>query len=563
MSTVYNKDEIINDFLIHDLNQSALARFYDEKYYPGYISSQTISKILNNKNLPLDIKEKIMLKCQELSHHQSNLENDEKQKLLTKIDRELVKMVKLQASIDEETLPILRTTYLYLNNCTYAEIAALLGLSKGTISKYLNQVVTRNILNPVTMTLLAEKKQRGSKFNDKNDDKVKKVIALFIECNGDYQKTITEARISERTLSRYLAMPNLNEILSDELYEQLTNLIKRNNHQKAMLAASNSARRRRIKATLKKATSLREKRLASILELVLLDNVATINDLCVKMNLQEATVLDYLKADAEIEKIFGPYIYSEYQIRKTSLLNEEHLDYEIAIVANYLKSRYSYENMFEQHKIDISQLKKFLGDDIIDEISKHAKEVTRIRKACPRDKYVIDDPEMVSITREDLYYVTSEDYRRLKHVASYFKHYGNLQSYLCECEQPYQAIHTDISWENLKDLLNDKAYHLLQIYLYYENIFMSVNELQYKGVMIRKTMETLVENGYDISKTLKKLNMPLSVLERIVRDKRLSNDYISEIINIAIEKAEAYKKMIESNEDRELLETLIEKHKYL
>lgn len=318
---IYDRNEIINDFLSHNFSQSELARFYDAKYYKGYLSSQTISKILNNKNLPQDIRAKIAAKKEEIK---ASILDDRKE-LFSKIDLELPKIASVPSFVNDENMMILRVAYLYISGYSYSKISEMIGISKSTVSSYINAAANMVILNEVSQLLLEELIHKSSKFNkNSTDEDIKKAVQIFVMNNGDYNKTKLETGLAERTLSRYFGTSNLEEVLNDsELYKQFHEVTSRQAKQRSMIASAASAHKRKLVNDLDKVTSIRGLKFKIMLKPILIDDITDIKVLQNLLGIQYQIIKEYLTKDDEIRALFGDYVYNAFKSKKDILLNDD------------------------------------------------------------------------------------------------------------------------------------------------------------------------------------------------------------------------------------------------
>ncbi len=553
MGNVYDKNEIINDYLTHDLNQSQLARFYDEKYYEGFISSQTISKILNNKNLPDNIKNKIQAKKEKLKQPKTILQKSEYIKLLKKIDSELYKLVINKVLITEEHIMKFRVAYLYISGYSYKEISSLLGIAQGSVSNYLNSALMLNCLNAETRYLLESKLKNNDKFyHDSLGEKVKEAVDNFILTGADYQMTMEMCHISARTLSRYLNEDVVRSFVDDDTYFTFCKLVKEYNTKRSSIAATSSSHLNKIKQTLSKDSS----DLSSILKLVLIDNVKDIDKICSKLNLRHRVVINYLNNHQLIKDTFGDYVYNEYLNIYGDILHLYEENKKISIIDYYLRSRASIEdlnNIFHEYFTSIKKIlsppsnyiKNYLGDDIETKVEMHALEVKKIRQKCPRNMFVISSPEMIDVAKEDLIYVNGDDYKLLEYVAALFAHGGDILEFSKNYNIPYNFALNCFLIRSLKDILNEQANQRLAKYIKYDHILTGANGfIQFKKKFIIDVIQTFFDNLYNVEQTLTDLDIPFQVLKRVVNDNMSLTIYISDMIKKMREEVNKYEKLI-------------------
>ena len=565
MSAIYNRNEIIEDYLTHNFTQTELAHYYDTKYYPGYISSQTISKIINNKNLPQDIKDKIALKKQELKGKGNA--NQEYHELCKKIDRELGKIVLLPSFVNEENIMMLRVVYLYINNCTYTDISNLLGLSKATVSKYINELLKTGILNEITRTILRNKLDNQSKYN-KNDvtEDIRLAVSTFIKLNGDYQETMKQLNISERTLSRYLSTPKLEEIVGEDEYRSFKQLVDRYNHQRIMVASAKSIRNKKIQSSLSRANTPRSMDISKLLKLILIDEIIDINELKNKSNIPSFLIKDYLQNLDEIRSLFGEYVYQELLGVYSSIIKDED-DLQLSLVATYLKGRYTYEEISSLFFInsnkarqllttDLEELENKTGKNISLAIQEHTKEVSRIKRSCPKDKYTISDPNMIELVRDDLLYVNKGQYTTLQYIIMFYKYHGVLIDMAIKEDIPYQLLYTDLSSIINSDILNAVAKEKLSLYMKYEETLYALPNVIQKWDLISKCINTLYNNGLDVAQTLKDLELPIEIFERIIFDASAPTLFVKEVILDARKQVQKYKQSLQKENNINLIESI-------
>jgi len=560
----YNSEEIINDFLTHDYSQSELARYYDSKYFKGYISSQTISKILNNPRLDEETARKIEDKKNSLKSSKSSLSEQELKATLARLDRELIKIVHTKNFINEENIDVLRVVCLYMSGASYQEIASILGMSKSTVSKYVNKSITMGILTKAAISVVESRLGKTSKFNKNPDEKRLEVIDNFISNNGNYKKTLSDMGISERTLSRYLSDEGLEDLLSLDKYNELKQIIKMVDEQKRLVATAKFVYNRKIQAALNSVQSVRGKYFKILLSAILLDNETNFSRLVELSGFSADRTKEYLESVEEIEFLFGSFIATEYRKVKDKILVREDNLLQREVISYYLRSRCTYNELTQLYyisrsrlsdllKLSLDELKPFFGEDIKEKLAEHIEIVSDINKRCPKGLLVVNRAEMIECVREDVIYVNKYQYDLIKICALYLGVNGNATILYEKYNLAPNYVYSSLKTQELQDLLNKETRDKLNLYLKYENLFSQNSDISAKWHLMTFVMNSFCQNEFDVERTLREINLPIEIISRLVNDDILFTMYIDEIVKTVRHEVSSYKSLLEQKRNIELI----------
>ncbi len=539
------QEKVIADFLRNDLTPRELARFYDREYYVGRISSDAISSILSNPNLSFEVRKKISDKEKQLR------EGLAKKKKVTStedvyrlLDQELRKLVITTSSINQDNIMILRCVCLYVSDYNYAEISRLLYLSKSTVSKYINKALSLGILNGVTQKLLEERLKANERFNPKQvNDEIIRVIRSFIDNKGNYQKTVEETGISNRTLTRYLSNSKLEAIIGSEMYSEVRALVNLMVTERASKAYTASVRANNIRAELAKVKT--ESKSKKLIELLLLENIRDFNELVKLSSLSPYYVRNFLKLDAEIEHTYGELIYQEFlKVRDDVVMPKEEIEDTsdtLYLMDLFLRSRYSQSGFCAEHRITSGHLKEYfiskkddidpaIWEDLFNSFIEHASFTETIYRRCPRDKRVVDRADLVRLIDNEVVYVNDTEYKMLNILSHYMECEGNLMEVATKYNINYPYAFNTLSSTSLQSLLNEDTLTRLQTYLKFEMIISDGKNLTTKRNLIRDVVDSLYGNGYNVEKILNEYGMPIEVLTRLLKDEMVSQLFPTEAI---------------------------------
>lgn len=555
MEKKLTEQDVVNDFLNNDYTPAELARYYDKVFFPGRLSAKTISSILKTSLYAKEHKDEIAAKMASLSKRVNSGNMVTVEEVYRRIDQELSKIVHDESLINKHNIMMLRCTYLYISGYNYAEISKILYLSKSTVSKYIGEVLSAGLLNEITKSLLQDRRQDKGKYNPNHlNEAILKVVKTFIETGGDYKKTIQISGISDRTLTRYLAHPELKSIIGDETFEQVKRLVRQKNVEQAHRATEVSMRNQNIRTALAKVKTRSKNR--QVLELMLLDGLTDLKKIAALVDVPESYILRLLDKTEEIEYTYGEYVYQELLIYKKSLPKKDinpYDDTKLDLIKAYLGSRYRLDDFMYEYHLGTENLRQyFFGsgnptsaspeewETLKGLVDNHISEVTTIYKRCPRDKRVIDRFDLVAIADEKTFYVTDTEYKLLNNVAMYFACDGNLGLCAEKYHVNYAFAYNSLSSPILQVLLSDEAYHRLQTYLKYEDIITSAEHLANKRDLLRLVVTSLNNNKDDVAKTLDTFDMPVEVLKRLLKDDVATQLYASEAVAQLLERVDAY-----------------------
>lgn len=548
--TQEQKNEIINDFLSHDFTQSELARYYDAKYGEKYISSQTISKILNNDNLSEEIKEAIKAKKTQLllkkTKINTNTDSKELNDLFERMEKEIPLLVINKIFINEENKKVLRIVYLFVTGKSYQEISEILGYSKSTISKWINKAPKLGIFNNHTLHIIENKLQETKKYNDSEFlTNILLVVNMFMNNGGNYELTMKEANISERTLTRYLSYEHLDKMLGEEQYKIFKDLMIRVNKEQTNEAAKIYARNYKIREILNNIESNKTKvtRYKKLLVMILLDKKYDVKELSKLMQLSVETLKKYLQEIDTVRELFGDFIAGEL-IKVIPKLDgfKEQDDYVINLVNYYLSSRCKLETLAEIFSISINTLTKILrtdvlnytdvlGENIKERIQQHTKVVSTLNLKCPRNLTIVNRPEMIKIVKDDVLYVTNAQYKSLEYCVKYLQYNGNLKLMCASENLTLSYVYTELNREDILSLLNDEARRCVQFYMKYENIINQNVNIAEKKKLIEQVVYCFCQNKFDVLSVIKQSQLPIEVISLIVNDEVVDALFIKEIIS--------------------------------
>lgn len=253
-----------------------------------------------------------------------------------------------------------------------------------------------------------------------------------------------------------------------------------------------------------------------------------------KVDLGLPALKPYLLNTDNIRKIFGDFISEEYEKAKISLFEKKVDDaQQIRTIEYYLNSRCSNltlpENlgikpgMAKRHLNDnLSNLEYYFGPGLEDRIREHKEEVTAIRMRCPRYLYIIETPELISIVRENLFYVKPEQFKSLLLCSKYLECKGDFELFNQTVNVTRNSLISNLKREVVLDLLNDEAKEKLLLYIEAEELLTLGDRIVEKREFIKKVVSTFALNRYDVDAVMNELNIPIEVLTRIVKDDMLT-----------------------------------------
>lgn len=446
--------------------------------------------------------------------------------------------------LNEEQELALKCCFLFLCGMSFSQISIHINIPKETISKYLNNPNLGKLLSFEYRILFSMNQFRLELETIKED--VKKVITIFVEQNGDYEKTLALTLISAETLESYLNNPNLEEILEDNvLYDQFLKIKE---------IESNHVENQNLRLELEKIKpkNIVEKRYLLLCKFILIEGITDIKRLMKMTKMSETNIEKYLSDFTRCSVLFPEEILNQFQDKALSIYSNNQIncvsveEYYRNIIQFYMENRYSYSELCEIvwfqastsfYHVFEKKAKEYLSKEEYEELQKHKNEVTHIYQMAPRNCHVIKEKRMIDIVKPEIVYVNPYEYKVLSILVDFLDAYHNLC--LKEVTEPFEniIIHLNANTELLQKLLTKEAYEEISSYLEIEKILYG-NELDKKFQLITSIVRDFFMNDLDLGMTARKLDMKVETLIHILQNEFVKMNYgviIYEYIKVAIE----------------------------
>lgn len=454
--------------------------------------------------------------------------------------------------LDDSQISQLKCCLLFLCGMPFSKISERLNLSKGTISKYLNDNLLEGLLSFEYRILFHMNKNRLQPEN--KNSKIRRAVKIFIEQNGNYQKTSEITGFSDRTLSRYFSEPNLLEILrSERLYLEFCQVKNQHTSEIKSKAAISNIQQQSIRGLILmlEPNGIIEKRYLLLCQAMLLEQINDIKALMRYTGMSKKNIESYLLDTSRCEGFFPEPVLNAFQQKAFEITvdNSNHFlldDYERLIIETYMSGRYSYEDisqMFELTKKDLvgniirNKAKKLLSAEEYVALQKHKDEVSLLLQAPVGNKCLIKEGKMISIVKPELIFVSPSDFQILSILVKFLIIYENIRYRDPEESLSIMEKNLIANMSNFKRLLTEKAYADLDCYLFIEKLLFG-NELQKKYQYIILVVRRFFMNNLDIEKTAIDLELPVESLIRILQNEFVEMNYgqiIFEYIKKSIE----------------------------
>jgi len=454
--------------------------------------------------------------------------------------------------LDDSQISQLKCCLLFLCGMPFSKISEKLGLSKGTISRYLNDNLLEGLLSFEYRVLFHMNKNRLQPEN--KNSKIKRAVKVFIEQKGNYQKTSEITGFSDRTLSRYFSDSKLPEILeSEQLYLEFCRVKDSHTSEIKRKAAISNIQQQSIRSLIAmlEPHGIIEKRYLSLCKAMLIEQINDIQGLIAYTGMSKKNIESYLLDVSKSEDFFPEPVLNQFQqmaFQITTDENDELLldEYERAIIETYMSGRYSYGDMSEIFDLRNEKLiadiignksKKLLSAEEYVALQNHKTEVAPLLQLPNANKYLIKNGKMISIVKPEFVFVESYDFQILTVLVNFLTIYENIQ--YSNPKEPLNIMETYLiaNMSNFERLLTKEAYADLKQYLFVEKLLFG-NELQKKYQYIILAVRQFFMNNFDLEKTAIDLNLKVESLIRVLQNEFVQMNYgqiIYEYVNQAIE----------------------------
>lgn len=461
--------------------------------------------------------------------------------------------------LDDSQILQLKCCLLFLCGMPFSKISEKLNLSKGTISRYLNDNLLEGLLSFEYRILFCMNKSRLQPEN--KNSKIKRAVKVFIEQNGNYQKTSEITGFSDRTLSRYFSDPKLSEILeSEHLYLEFCQVKNLHTSEIKSKAAISNAHQQSIRGLILslEPNGIIEKRYLLLCKAMLIEQMSDIEALMKYTGMSKKNIESYLLDTSKSGGFFPEPILNEFQQKAFEITsdNGDHLlldDYEKSIIEIYMSGRYSYEDVSQIFDVTNGDLigdiirnksKKLLSAEEYVALQNHKAEVTPLLQAPTTNKRLIKDGKMISIVKPELVFVSPYDFQILTILVRFLITYENIRYH--DPEEPLNTMETYLiaNMSNFERLLTKESYVNLERYLSIEKLLFG-NELQKKYQYIIAVVRNFFMNNLDLEKTANDLDLKVESLIRILQNEFVEMNYgqiISEYVKKSIEDYRCFNK---------------------
>ncbi len=466
-----------------------------------------------------------------------------------------IQKMKRNAFLELEDTQILqlKCCLLFLCGMPFSKISEQLSVSKGTISRYLNDTLLEGLLSFEYRILLQMNRFRLQPEN--KNEKMKRAVQVFIEQNGDYQKTAELTGFSDRTLSRYFSDSKLPEILESEtLYQQFMDVKNSHISEIKSQAAISNIKQQSLKSLIAvlNPNGIVEKRYLALCNAMLIEGIEDIKGLMEYTGMSKANIESYLLDVSKSAGLFPQPVLEVFTLKALQIRagkeNEFLLEeFERNIISLYQAGRYSYEEISEIVGIKNSRIiadiinekaKQLLTAEEYVELQRYKAAVSLLLQAPAQNKCLIKDPKMISIVKPELVFVSPLEFQILATLVQFLNIYENIR--FEDPKGPLNIMEANllVHLPILKTLLNEEYYKKVDTILYVEKLLFG-NQLQLKYEYIMKVVKGFFLNNLNIEETAIKEEIPIEVLIRVLQSNFVEMNYgniISEYINQAIRK---------------------------
>lgn len=481
------------------------------------------------------------------------------------LDKAIEKMKRdIYLELEEREIAQLKCCLLFLCGMPFSKISDILKISKGSISRFLNDEKLEDLLSFEYRILLQLNRSRLQPESTKS--KITRAVAIFIEQNGNYQETMRITGFSDRTLSRYFSDPKLEKILDNPvLYQSFLSVKEKHISEVKRKAAIQNIKNQKLKEQLEilNPINIVQKRYLKLAKAILIENITDIKGLMKYTGMSERNIEEYLDDFSRVESFFPSDILTLLKQKSLVIYSDESAaisadEYEKSIIALYLNGRYSYNDIKE-----ITGLRGTQVDYILQERSKillsaseyqkfeeHKKEVSKLLLCCPKDCYLIKDERMIQIVKPEIFYVHDVDYQLLSVLVDFLTTYQSISvkeptsdSNLFSMEMYLLA-----KKNQLAVLLNQTAFLKIQKCLEIESLLIG-NQLQQKYELIIVVVKVFFFYNLDLEITAEQLEMSVESLIQILRSDFISINYGSIIDKYIKQSIEDYRIMQKSKKN--------------
>lgn len=450
--------------------------------------------------------------------------------------------------LDDTQVLQLKCCLLFICGMPFSKISEKLGLSKSTISKYLNDKLLEGLLSFEYRTLFLKNKNRLQL--ECKSSKIKRAVETFIEQNGDYQKTSHITGFSERTLSRYFNAPLLLEILDNKkLYLEFCKVRDRHISEIKSKAAK---RKYDIKSSIDALcpSGIKEKRYLSLCNALLVEEIDDMKGLMEYTGMSRANIESYLKDISKSGSLFPESLFNLFYQKANEVTDSMsyasiYEEQELNILKTYMASRYSYQEIEE-----LFGIKDCIITNILNEKSKtllsaeeyvllqqYKKNVNSLLRGQNKNQCLIKDSRMIAVVKPDVVFVSPSEFHILTKLVQFLTIYTNIKNYDPTESLSEMETYLIMNMSHLKRLLKEEVYLDLERTLSIEKLLFG-NELQQKYQYIMFVVTQFFKDNFNLETTAANLEITVSSLIRILQNEFIETNYgkiIYEYIKYTIE----------------------------
>ena len=302
----------------------------------------------------------------------------------------------------------------------------------------------------------------------------------------------------------------------------------------------------------------RDADIAKLLKLIVLDGETDLKCIASKMLITQKVIEKYLSSKEILLQYLNDDEYNEfleYYSKLTNFLSEIKVERKQEpkrvekkeeterlvknIVSDIMYTRLSKEQILIRNCISDTiydriinneeLLESIFGKGFCQVLRNRIKQKSIMRASVPRNMYLVEEREDLSIVKDDIIYINEFDFKRMKIVSCYISNDFDIELVSKEKNlMPISIINSLLSEKN-KEILKTHVYELVQKLANLEKILLTgVN--QERKEIVSAVIMSLEKNNYDISMVSQELQMPIALIKNCLKQPFITIIYSKEQI---------------------------------
>lgn len=292
--------------------------------------------------------------------------------------------------------------------------------------------------------------------------------------------------------------------------------------------------------------SVKEQKILKLLKLVFVDKETDIKRIIYLTETRRETLIKYIEEKSSFLKFITEEEFEIFKNEFDNIINNTayyskvfknvvddifNTRYTLPIIC---KNNFTLSEKFRELLNSEEFFKNVCCDKTKEEIEQKINENALIRQRTPRNMHLIEDKISILITRPDIYFLDSSNYKKLLIVSNYLSSSANAKYMEKLFNTNFVTIVSMLSDIKLKEILKPEYYEILSSYVAKEKIILE-NNLSEKKQLLTSIINFLQENNFDKTLALLYFKLPENLFDRILDEILKRPEFNQEIKNEIIE----------------------------